>query len=338
MRIAVLVGGTSAERNVSLASGSAIVRALQGNGHEVVAIDTAEGRLIKGPDVAAELGAEVGVTPPEIKTPTAGVPSELTPPIGSVPMLDGTEAVFVALHGGSGEDGRLQALLDLVGIPYTGSGYLGSALAMDKVVTKELLQGAGVQTPPWLLAPVDEAAIERQLGGYPVVVKPTREGSTVGVSVAHDAGELGPALDRAAQFGGAVLIERFIPGRELAVGILGDEALPIVEIVPSHEIYDYECKYTHGQSEYRVPAPLSAELQEQVQAAALAVHRVLRLSAYSRIDFRLDSEGGSWCLEANSLPGMTETSLLPKAAQAAGISFSELCERIVMLALDGASS
>lgn len=337
MRIAVLVGGTSAERDVSLASGSAIVRALEANGHEVVAIDTAEGRLITGSDVAAELGAEVGVTPPEIEAPSAGVPSELTPPIGSVPMLDGTAAVFVALHGGSGEDGRLQALLDLVGIPYTGSGYLGSALAMDKIVTKELLQTAGVRTPQWLLAPVDEAAIESQLGGFPVVVKPSREGSTVGVSVAHEAGELGPALDQAARFGGAVLIERFIPGRELAVGILGDEALPIVEIVPSHEIYDYECKYTRGQSEYRVPAPLAAELQERIQAAALAVHRVLRLSAYSRIDFRLDSENRAWCLEANSLPGMTETSLLPKAAKAAGISFSELCERIVTLALDRAS-
>lgn len=342
MRIAVLVGGASAERDVSFATGSAIFRALRANGHDVVAIDTGEGRVIDSREGEKEegeggeeggqleLAAEVGTAPPEV----GALPGDRAGALGSVPLLNETELVFVALHGGAGEDGRLQALLDLVGIPYTGSGHLGSALAMDKLVSKELMVRAGIATPPWLVAPVDGRALEDELGGFPVVVKPSREGSTVGVTLVRAPDELGAAIERAAGFAGDVLVEKFIPGRELAVGVLGSQALPIVEILPSHELYDYECKYTRGRTEYRVPAELSAEVTGRVQSAAEDVHETLRLSAYSRIDFRLDEAGLPWCLEANSLPGMTETSLLPKAAEAAGITFNELCERIAKLALE----
>jgi D-alanine-D-alanine ligase len=333
VKVAVLMGGTSAERDVSLATGREIAGALRSRAHQVVAIDAAGGRPIPLPGSEAQPAPAIGAEPPNQGELVRLESRSLARRLEDAPELGDTEVVFVALHGGAGEDGRVQALLDLVGIPYTGSGPLGSALAMDKLVSKELFLNAGIPTPPWLVAPVTEAQVERALGGYPVVVKPSHEGSTVGVGVVRDPGELAAAIERASRFQGPVLIERFIPGRELAVGVLGDEALPIVEIRPRHEIYDYECKYTKGMSEYEVPAPLDPALTREVQDLAVRVHRVLRLSAYSRVDFRLDDDA-PWCLEANSLPGMTATSLLPKAARAVGVSFEELCDRIVRLALE----
>lgn len=332
MKIAVLTGGSSAERDVAIASGREIARALRAKGHEVIAIDAAGGTLLDSS--AAESG--IGREPPD-RDELAGLSErQLAAELERLPDFAGTDVVFVALHGGAGEDGRVQALLDLVGIPYTGSGPLGCALAMEKLVSKELLTGGGVPTPAWLAGPATPQQVESALGGFPVVVKPAHEGSTVGVSVVKRAAELEEALTRAAAFGGEPLIERFIPGRELAVGVLGGAALPIVEIRPQHEIYDYECKYTRGMSEYEVPAPLEPQVEEAARSLAEAAHRILRLSAYSRVDFRLDPDGGLWCLEANSLPGMTPTSLLPKAARAAGTSFERLCERIVELALERA--
>lgn len=328
-----MTGGTSAEREVALSTGRAVAQALLERGHDIVAIDTAGGRLIESPQGAADLQAEIGRQPPEAGE-ADGQAGPLARAFEDLPATRGTEVVFVALHGGAGEDGRIQAVLDLIGIPYTGSGPLGSALAMDKLVSKELFRNAAIPTPPWLVGPADASRVEADLGGYPVIVKPSREGSTVGVSVVREADELAPAIERAAEFGGPPLIERFIPGRELAVGILGEESLPIVEIRPSHDIYDYECKYTKGMSEYEVPAPLDPTVTSMVQELAVRAHRVLRLSIYSRIDFRLDPAGAPWCLEANSLPGMTATSLLPKAAAAMGMSFEELCDRIVGLALE----
>jgi D-alanine-D-alanine ligase len=338
LKIAVLMGGTSAEREVSLATGVEIARALRECGHEVVAIDTANGRLIGSGPAADQVASAVGATPPARNRLAAVSANEIAPGLREMPEVRDTNAVFIALHGGAGEDGRLQALLDLVGVPYTGSGPLGSALAMDKLVSKQLFCHAGIPTPPWLIAPTEIPSIETELGGFPVVVKPSHEGSTVGVSVVKSGGDLEAAIGEAAAFDGPVLIEGYIPGRELAVGVLGDEALPIVEIRPSHEIYDYECKYTKGMSSYEVPAPIAPHQTEEVQALAVQAHRILRLSGYSRVDFRLDEESRPWCLEANSLPGMTATSLLPKAAAAAGTSFDRLCERIVQLALDERST
>jgi D-alanine-D-alanine ligase len=332
VKIAVLMGGTSAERDVSMATGHGIARALRENGHEVIAVDAAGGDLISLDEPGA---AGIGRAPPEQKALDRLAEGSLAARLGDLPEMRNTEVVFVALHGGAGEDGRVQALLDLFGTPYTGSGPLGSALAMDKLVTKELFVSGGVPTPPWLVGHVGVEQIEAGLGGFPVVVKPSHEGSTVGVSVVKRANDLDDALGRAEAFHGPPLVERFIPGRELAVGVLGDEALPIVEICPKHEIYDYECKYTKGMSEYLVPAPLADEITAEVQLLAVKAHSVLRLSAYSRVDFRLDENGQPWCLEANSLPGMTATSLLPKAAAASGIPFGALCDRIVRLALRG---
>lgn len=334
MKIAVLMGGTSAERDVSLATGWEIARALRERGHEVVAIDAADGRLIQSPEAAGELASGIGRTPPARGELVQLAGGQLTRSLEELPDVRGAEAVFIALHGGAGEDGRLQALLELIGMPYTGSGPLGSGLAMDKLVAKELFLSAGIRTPPWLVVPVEPLAVESALGGFPVVVKPSHEGSTVGVSVVRSPDELAGAIERAAAFDGVPLVEKYIPGRELAVGVLGEEALPVVEIRPRHEIYDYECKYTRGMSEYEVPASLSPECTEEVQSLAVRAHRVLRLHAYSRVDMRLGHEGQPWCLEVNSLPGMTATSLLPKAAAAAGVPFEELCERIVQLALD----
>ena len=338
MKIAVLMGGTSAERDVSMATGREIARALRENGHEVVAIDTASGRLIEGVGTSPDLPGGVGLTPPSEGELAAIYGGEVAPGLGELTEVRETEVVFVALHGGAGEDGRLQALLDLVGVAYTGSGCLGSALAMDKLVSKQLFDQAGIPTPPWLIAPVEASAIDTELDGYPVVVKPSREGSTVGVSFVRSSDELEAAIELAAGYDGPVLVEKFIPGRELAIGVLGDEALPIVEIRPSHEIYDYECKYTYGKSQYEVPAPLSSQVTEEIQALALKAHRTLRLSGYSRIDFRLDPDERPWCLEGNSLPGMTATSLLPKAAAAEGTPFNALCDRIVELAHEQARS
>lgn len=332
MKIVVLMGGISPERDVSLATGREIARALRENGHEVVVLDPADGRLDDLPPPPAEV-ARVGRSPPEAGQLAQLAALEPTRVLGELTKPRETDAIFVALHGGAGEDGRIQALLDVFGVPYTGSGCLGSALAMDKLVSKQLFSQTGIPTPAWLMGPAEPSRIESEMGGFPVVVKPTREGSTVGVTVVRSADELESAFERASAFEGPPMIERFISGSDLAVGILGDEPLPVVEIRASHEIYDYECKYTHGMTEYLVPAPLSSETTAAVQSLALTAHRTLRLAAYSRVDFRLDDDGKPWCLEANSLPGMTPTSLLPKAAAASGTSFSGLCERIVQLAL-----
>jgi D-alanine-D-alanine ligase len=331
MKIGVLFGGTSAEREVSIASGAQVVRALREAGHEVVAVDTATGVL--GPvEEERLLAAGISPIPPGremldmLKT---GDPTALT----RAPELQGIDLLFLALHGGSGEGGALQALLDLVGIPYTGSGPLGSAIAMDKDVSKRLFRDAGVPTPDWLMAPAPIDLVEERLG-YPFVVKPSKEGSSVGLTVVRSREAYEPAIELASRYDDDVMIEKFISGREITVPILGDEALPVGEIIPKHEFFDYECKYQPGMAEEIFPADLPPDRTRAVQELALAAHRALKLSVYSRIDFRMDDEGTFWCLEANTLPGMTANSLFPRGARAAGISFPEVCDRICRLALE----
>jgi D-alanine-D-alanine ligase len=240
--------------------------------------------------------------------------------------------LFLALHGGAGEDGTLQGLLELAGLPYTGSDRVGCTLSMDKDVTKRLLRDAGIATPDWLVGdpPADEVVSRL---GLPVIVKPASGGSTVGLTLVHDATDLDAAAELAARYDDIVMFEAFVPGREVTVGILGDEALPVGEIVPEHEIFDYECKYQPGLAQEIFPADLPGDVARHLQATALAVHRTLRLRDYSRVDFILDAHGVAWCLEANALPGLTSNSLLPKAAGAAGISFPELCDRIATMAV-----
>lgn len=331
MKIAVLFGGTSSERDVSIASGAQVFRGLRGAGHEVVAVDSARGRL----DAAQEeqlLASGVAPDPPSEEELDALK-------VGSGGVLTGTrelrevDVVFLALHGGMGEDGTVQAVLDMLGIPYTGSGMRGSAFAMDKDVSKHLLRAGGVPTADWRMAPVGAEEVARDLG-YPVVVKPSKQGSTVGLSVVKRPEDLDAAVEEAFRYDDEVMLERFVPGREFTVGVLAGKALAVGEVIPKNEIFDYESKYQAGGAQEIFPAELSAEQTREVQELAVRAHRALKLQDYSRIDFRLDPAGEFWCLEANTLPGMTAASLLPQSAAGAGIGFEELCERICELALD----
>jgi D-alanine-D-alanine ligase len=329
MRVAVLMGGTSDEREVSLSSGAQVARALRAAGHEVVAVDTVRGilepseerRLLEeGVRAAPPGGAELG-----------GLDESHTMALTRTPELEGVDVYFLALHGGTGEDGTLQALLDASGVLYTGSDRLGCSLAMDKEVSKRLLRDAGIPTPDWLAGDYHADEVEGTLG-LPVIVKASGGGSSLSLILAHDRPELERALEAGRGFQDLVLIERYVRGRELTVGILGDEALPVGEIVPAHEIFDYECKYQPGMAEEIFPADLPPDVARRVQDLALRAHRALRLRDFSRVDFILDDQGTTWCLEANALPGLTANSLLPRAARAAGIEFPELCDRIVSLA------
>lgn len=324
MKIAVLFGGTSEERDVSIASAAQIIPALRDLGHEVFAVDTAIGRL----GFAEErrlLSAAVGALPPsdtEIARMRSGALA-LTPAAD----FSNADVVFLALHGGAGEDGRIQAVLDLAGIAYTGSNHIASAAAMDKDLSKRLFRSVGVPTPDWLMAPAAGEEAGAALG-WPVVVKPNKQGSTVGLTVVREAAQLPDAIERAQRFDDEVMVERFIAGREFTVGVLDGTALPVGEIIAPGEVFDYESKYQADGAREIFPANIPAGETALLQDYARRVHRVLKLGAYSRCDFRRDTAGGFWCLEANSLPGMTATSLLPQAAKAAGIQFPELLDRI----------
>lgn len=331
MKVAVLFGGTSAEREVSIASGAQVVRALREGGHEVVAVDTATG-VLGSAEEERLLTAGVAPIPPgleQLDILRTGDPSSIV----RAPELEGIEVLFLALHGGDGEGGALQALLELAGLPYTGSGPLASAVAMDKDIAKRLFRDAGVPTPDWLMAPATVAEVEARLG-FPVVVKPSKQGSSVGLTVVRRPEEYESAVELAFQYDDEVMIEQFIAGREVTVPVLGETALPVGEIIPQKEVFDYECKYQPGMAEEIFPCDLPPDQARTVQRLALEAHRALKLSIYSRIDFRLDGQGRFWCLEANTLPGMTANSLFPKGARAAGITFPELCEQICRLSLE----
>jgi D-alanine-D-alanine ligase len=331
MKITVFMGGTSSERNVSLASGIRIVEALRSRGYTVTPLDPAKGLINSAEERALAVG-KVGTEPPSLESLSKFAEGAFLPNLTSMKEVTDADVVFLALHGGQGEDGTIQALLDMAHVKYTGSGLLSSALALDKDLSKKLFRQADVKTADWLMTPVTVEQVEGILG-LPVIVKPSREGSTVGLTLVKKRDDLAPAIEEAGKYDYEVMIERFIPGRELTVGILGDIALPVGEILPKHEIYDYECKYTPGMATEEFPAKLSREATEKVQQQALAAFKALKLRGYARIDFRLTSEGEFYCLEANTLPGMTELSLIPQGAAAMGISFPELCERIVRLAL-----
>lgn len=249
------------------------------------------------------------------------------------------DCVFIALHGGSGEDGTLQALLDLSGVAYTGSGVLASALAMDKYRAKLLFSAVGIPTPRTIFYGSEGGALEYCRDSecedlqYPVVVKPNAEGSTFGLTLASDYNALIEGVRVAGECDRNILIEDYIPGRELTVAILGGEPLPVIEIVPKSGLYDYRAKYTVGESEYVCPAVLDAYVEAEVKEYAGLAYEVLGCSSYARVDFRLNPQNELFCLEVNTLPGMTATSLVPKAARAAGMSFEQLLERLIQLAL-----
>lgn len=332
MRITVLTGGATPERAVAFAGAAQIVAALRSRGHDVHVVDLATG-LLSEDEEHRLLVPEVGTTPPAIADLVRGEREMLSQALASLAVVRGADVLFPVLHGGAGEGGILQAVLEVIGVPYTGSGPLASALAVDKDLSKRLFRAAGVPVADWLMTPPpqDPATLKRTLG-MPLIVKPSKQGSTLGLSLVKRVEDLGTAIAEARRWDDEVMVERFIPGRELTVAILGDEALPVGEIVPRHELFDYECKYTPGMSEETFPARLGARIARRLQELAVSAHRALKLGGYSRIDFRLTPGGDIFCLEANNLPGMTRTSLYPQAARAAGIEYAEMCERICRLA------
>ncbi len=337
MKIVVLAGGLSPERNVSLSSGCKVCSALRERGHDVAFIDMylgtqeSPGSLFNAP-IPVEL-TKIGRQAPDLErvkaSRGAGGSGQFGP--GVLELCRLADTVFLALHGACGEDGRVQAALDLLGIPYTGSDYLGSAIAMDKDLTKRIVAPLGVATPKWELlryGAEDIPALTDRLE-LPCVVKPVASGSSIGVSIAHSREELSAALAEGLAFGGVCVAEQYIAGREIQVGILEGRALPSIEIVPKEGFYDYENKYQPGAAEELCPAPIPPEWEKRLGEAALTVFRALGLSVYSRADFIVTEDGTPWFLEINTLPGMTPTSLLPQEAAAVGIGYGELCERII---------
>ena len=307
--VVVLMGGDSPERPVSLASGAQVARALELAGYRVTLLDIRETEL---PDLLAHH-----------------------------PAFKAADMVFPVLHGGAGEDGTVQALLRLFGIPFVGSDRLGCSLSMDKEISKHLFRDTGIATADWLVGiagPDGSMAsdvlddVERRLG-YPVIVKPPSGGSTLGLTLARDRAMLEAGARLSASHEPRVLFEAYIRGRELTVGVVDGSPLPVGEIRPANELFDYECKYQPGMAEELFPAPIPEAVARQAQDRALRVWEVLRMQDVGRVDFILDEAGELWCLEANALPGMTETSLLPGAARAAGWGFPELCARIVQAAM-----
>lgn len=331
LHVAVLMGGSSEERAVSLASGCEVAAALRAAGHRVTCIDAAVGAM--PPALEGRIRAS-GIGQAEVPLPAAAVPNVL-PEAGVIraePALGEADVVFPALHGGAGEDGTVQTLLEVAGIAYAGSGPVACALAMDKDVTKRLLRGAGLATPDWIAgsAPGDEVAGRL---GLPVIVKPASGGSSVRLALARSVREVAEAAEVAGGGGDTVMYEAYVKGREFTVGIVGGEALPVVEIEPVRELFDFDCKYEPGMAVETAPARIPDRLADTLKRQALVVHRLLRMEHFSRVDFMVDEGGKAWCLEANTLPGLTANSLLPKAGRAAGVEFAELCDRICRLGL-----
>ncbi len=331
MRITVVTGGDADERDVSLASGCQVAAALRDRGHDVVAFDTVGG-VLSAADEDHVRAHGVGVDPPAPGARDRILAGDVAF-LRDDPEAGGSDLLFLALHGGGGEDGRLQAILSALGTPFTGSGMVGCALAMDKELSKRLFRDAGVATPNWLMGEPSLEVVEGRLG-WPVVVKAACGGSSLRLELVHGPDEWPRAVERSRSFGDRVVVEGFVRGREFTVGVLAGEALPVGEIVPENELFDYACKYQPGMAAEIFPADVAPALAARMQAEALRVHDLLRLSDYSRVDFMVDDDGAVWCLEANALPGMTANSLLPKAARAAGVAFPELCERIAHLALE----
>ncbi len=344
MRIVVLAGGLSPERDVSLSSGCLIANALLENGHEVLLLD-----LYKGLDYHGgldELYANSRTKRYQYSVPQHEPDLEKliketgngTSLIGKnvIEICKSADVVFLALHGSIGENGQLQAVFDCFGICYTGTGYTGSLLAMDKAISKELMRYNGIPTPDWITLDLEKDSLDNLLENIelPCVIKPCSCGSSIGVSIVNDKYELDRAIDYAKKYETRLLIEKVIEGREFSVGILEGKALPVIEIIPKVGFYDYRNKYQPGLTEEICPARISTALTERLQEAAEKVHKILRLGDYSRIDFMADKDNNIYCLEANTLPGMTPTSLLPQEAKVIGLSYNQLCERIVQLALN----
>lgn len=344
MNIVVLCGGLSMERNVSITGGTLVCKALRSLGHNAVLVDMFYGlEDYEGPieNLFAHLPeikeAKVASETPDLDKVRASRKWQSPSKIGLrvLELCQAADVVFLALHGACGEDGRIQATLDLLGVPYTGSGCLGSALAMDKDLTKQIAARHGVRTPEWhMLACYAESDIEGIVSDtkLPVVIKPVDSGSSIGVAIAHDKKELRDALmEHVGE--NRVVLEQYISGREIDVGVLDGESLPSIEIIPKVGFYDYVNKYQVGSTVEVCPTPIDPQIEAELRRVALVVHNALGLRAYSRSDYIVDEKGDVYFLEINTLPGMTPTSLMPQEAAAVGISYAELCRKIVDIAV-----
>ena len=337
MNIIVLCGGLSSERDVSISSGVGVTRALRERDHKAVLVDLYFGYTGEYADPkeifdkpAQDLSYAVAETEPDLDAIRASRKQENDSLMGDnvIEICRAADIVFLALHGDEGENGKLQATFDVHGIRYTGSGYLGSALAMNKTLSKSLFELHGVPTPAGITVYRGEAHYENV--GFPCVVKPCSGGSSVGTSIVEREEDYLPALQAAFRYENAVIVERYIKGRELTVGVIDGAAMPVIEIIPKEGFYDYKNKYQAGLTEEICPAHLTLTQTSKVQALAVMVSEVLMIDAYCRVDFLMDeTDGVMYCLEANTLPGMTPTSLIPQMGQALGFSFGETCEIII---------
>lgn len=361
MRVAVLAGGISTERDVSLSSGMMIYNALKEKGHQAVLLDVylgyegdQEGIFEKGMNLIARIGA-VGEEDPDLEAVRAlrrkGWKGFFGP--GVLDICAQADCVFLALHGANGEDGRIQACFDLMGIPYTGADFTGSCIAMDKGITKDLFRAHGIPAPMGIRMrrgtgpekgmesggpPAESAGAgseEEAAAGevpYPRIVKVCCGGSSIGVYVAGNPEEYEAAKAEAFRYGGEIIVEQYIKGREFSVGVMDGKALPVIEMAPKEGFYNYKNKYQAGTTVETCPARIDPEKTRELQDIAERVFCALRLRSYARMDFVMSEAGEVFCLEANTLPGMTATSLLPQEAAAAGMDFGELCQRILELA------
>ncbi len=323
MNIVVLKGGISSEREISLESGAIIANTLRENGHKVIEIDSVL--------PMEQLDRKIDVTKQHIIDGNRNLLQILNHDI-----FRKSDFIFNALHGGEGENGEVQSLLMMHGYTFNGSDSTGCAIAMDKIISKLIFERYHIPTPKWehfnrgkneTMTEMIEAVTKNL--AYPVVVKPANEGSTVGLSVVNEEKNIESAINLSLKYCKEILVEEFIPGRELTVGLLDDMAMPVLEIIPKHEIYDYECKYTDGMSQYKVPAEIPENVAKEIQRLSVLGFKALKCAGYARMDLRLSVDNNPYFLELNALPGMTSHSLVPKAAQAEGFSFSQLLEKII---------
>ena len=339
MKVVVLAGGTSTERDVSLISGSGIYKALKKNGHQVILLDvylgyegSTDGIFEREYDWTENISA-ISEQNPDIEQIKAMRPDGAKNFFGPnvLALCREADAVFMALHGANGEDGKIQACFELMGIPYTGTDFVSAAMAMDKAITKDIFKAYNIPTPAGIRLKKGETESEQV--PFPCIVKACCGGSSVGVCIARDAKEYEAAKAEAFKYDNEVVIEQFITGREFSVGVMDGEALPVIEIAPKQGFYDYKNKYQAGSTEEICPAHIDDDLTAKIQEAAVAAYKALRLKVYARMDFMLDEDNNIYCLEANTLPGMTPTSLIPQEAAAIGVNYEELCDWLVELSL-----
>ena len=341
MKIVVLCGGLSNERDVSISTGTGVVNALRARGHKAVLIDLFFGYQgeYSDPEEIFELNWDeitysVGETEPDLEKVKASRKQDNDSLIGDnvIEICRCADMTFLALHGDIGENGELQAAFDIAGVKYTGSGYLGSAIAMNKSLSKKLFLQDGIPTPPSIV--VNRGESVESTVGYPCVVKPCSGGSSVGTSIVHSQDEFAAALELAFRYEDSVLVEKYVSGRELTVGVIAGKAMPVIEIIVKNGFYDYKNKYQAGATEEICPAHITPEQTDKVQRLAEQAMKCLMVDCYCRVDFLVDSRDGEmYCIEANTLPGMTPTSLIPQMAAAEGMSFGELCEKLIEVSM-----